>query len=155
VASLSPSRAADFCGVAGANRACRKTVSESVLGMPRRPDVVHFQADEKNPFEARENRGGPLLHTDRLTKRAKRLVRFRSIPAGHLAVKALASDRQKKAEKSYGRIGNLEVMLARTRTEIAEAQRLRFEVFYEEMSATPSVIATLRRRDQDAYDTPA
>lgn len=94
-----------------------------------------------------------MLHTDRLTKRAKRLVRFRSIPAGHLAVKALASDRQKKAEKSYGRIGNLEVMLARTRTEIAEAQRLRFEVFYEEMSATPSVIATLRRRDQDAYDS--
>lgn len=54
--------------------------------------------------------------------------------------------------KIYGRIGDLEVRLARTRAEIKRAQRLRFEVFYEEMSAIPSRLAQFRRRDEDAYD---
>lgn len=54
--------------------------------------------------------------------------------------------------KVYGRIGDLEVRLARTRAEIKRAQRLRFEVFYEEMSAVPSRLAQFRRRDEDAYD---
>jgi putative hemolysin len=78
---------------------------------------------------------------------------MRDIPAGHFAAKALAHARQRKPQKSYGRIGNLEVLLARTRPEVSEAQRLRYQVFYEEMSATPSIIASLRRRDQDAYDS--
>lgn len=54
--------------------------------------------------------------------------------------------------KVYGAIGPLEVRLARTRSEIRRAQRLRYEVFYDEMSAKPSLSAQLRRRDQDAYD---
>jgi putative hemolysin len=54
--------------------------------------------------------------------------------------------------KIYGAIGNLEVRLARTRAEIRSAQRLRYEVFYNEMSATPSLAAQIRRRDHDAYD---
>lgn len=54
--------------------------------------------------------------------------------------------------KIYGRVGNLEVRLARTRSEIREAQRLRYQVFYEEMSAVPSRLAQFRRRDEDAYD---
>jgi L-ornithine Nalpha-acyltransferase len=54
--------------------------------------------------------------------------------------------------KIYGRIGNLEVRLARTRSEIRLAQRLRYQVFYEEMTAVPSRLAQFRRRDEDAYD---
>lgn len=55
--------------------------------------------------------------------------------------------------KIYGAIGNLEVRLARTRAEVRRAQRLRYEVFYNEMSATPSLAAQIRRRDHDAYDS--
>ncbi|MCJ2084786.1 GNAT family N-acetyltransferase [Methylobacterium sp. E-005] len=55
-------------------------------------------------------------------------------------------------ERSLGRIGNLEVRLARKRSEIRRAQRLRFKVFYEEMSAVPSGLAALSRRDVDGYD---
>lgn len=54
--------------------------------------------------------------------------------------------------KIYGRVGNLEVRLARTWAEIKLAQRLRYQVFYEEMSAVPTRLAQFRRRDEDAYD---
>ncbi|MCJ2023764.1 GNAT family N-acetyltransferase [Methylobacterium sp. J-067] len=55
--------------------------------------------------------------------------------------------------RSLGRIGNLEVRLATRRSEIRRAQRLRFKVFYEEMSAVPTGLASLSRRDADAYDS--
>jgi putative hemolysin len=55
--------------------------------------------------------------------------------------------------KVYCRIGPLEVRLARKKSEIRRAQRLRYKVFYEEMSATPNALAILSRRDEDAYDT--
>jgi putative hemolysin len=54
--------------------------------------------------------------------------------------------------KIYGRIGPLEVRLARKRGEIRRAQRLRYQVFYEEMSATPDSLAILSRRDEDVFD---
>jgi putative hemolysin len=54
--------------------------------------------------------------------------------------------------KVYGRIGALEVRLARKKSEIRRAQRLRYKVFYEEMSATPNALAILSRRDEDSYD---
>jgi putative hemolysin len=85
----------------------------------------------------------------------------KSAPRGLLALKALNEKARAAAipftrgaasHKLYGRIGDLEVRLARTRREIVQAQRLRYQVFYEEMSATPSVIASVRRLDQDPYD---
>jgi L-ornithine Nalpha-acyltransferase len=54
--------------------------------------------------------------------------------------------------KIYGRLGSLEVHLARKKSEIRRAQRLRYKVFYEEMSATPGALAILSRRDEDAFD---
>jgi putative hemolysin len=54
--------------------------------------------------------------------------------------------------KIYGRLGNLEVRLARKKSEIRRAQRLRYKVFYEEMSAVPGALAMLSRRDEDAFD---
>jgi putative hemolysin len=53
---------------------------------------------------------------------------------------------------SLGRLGPLEVRLARRTREIKTAQRLRYQVFYEEMSALPDPVSRLSRRDRDAYD---
>ena len=52
----------------------------------------------------------------------------------------------------YRRMGNLEVRLVRATCDIRQAQRLRYQVFYEELSAKPSPTAALRRRDADGYD---
>lgn len=52
----------------------------------------------------------------------------------------------------YGRMGRLEVRLARKKSDIRRAQRLRYKVFYEEMAATPNALAMLSRRDEDAFD---
>jgi putative hemolysin len=57
-----------------------------------------------------------------------------------------------RMHKVYGRIGNLEVRLARSRGDLRRAQKLRYEVFYEEMDAVPNAAAMLRRRDKDPYD---
>jgi putative hemolysin len=46
----------------------------------------------------------------------------------------------------------LEVRLAETEDEVEQAQRLRYRVFYEEMSATPSPEMRAQRRDFDRFD---
>ena len=51
-----------------------------------------------------------------------------------------------------GRIGTLEVRLARTVQDIRRAQRLRFQVFYKERSAIPSPRNLLAQRDIDPFD---
>jgi putative hemolysin len=51
-----------------------------------------------------------------------------------------------------GRLGPLEVRLARTARDVRRAQKLRYKVFYEEMSALPDGPARLARRDMDAFD---
>ena len=50
------------------------------------------------------------------------------------------------------RIGSLEARLARGAGELRLAQRLRFRVFYEEMSAVAKPMAALLRRDIDRFD---
>lgn len=54
--------------------------------------------------------------------------------------------------QSYGRMGNLEVRLANRKKEIKKAQRIRYKVFYKEMSAIPTVTTKMKRRDIDAFD---
>ncbi|MBI3678597.1 MAG: GNAT family N-acetyltransferase [Proteobacteria bacterium] len=48
--------------------------------------------------------------------------------------------------------GALEVRLAETEAEVEAAQRLRYRVFYEEMSAVPSPQMRTARRDFDKFD---
>ena len=60
--------------------------------------------------------------------------------------------KRRALEKVYGSIGSLEVRLAQTHAEVRAAQSLRYRVFFEEMSATPSITASIRRRDEDPYD---
>jgi L-ornithine Nalpha-acyltransferase len=85
--------------------------------------------------------------------------RFRGVPLGLRALNILNGFggvrrfRRLQKPKVYGQIGNLEVRLARTRAEVKRAQRLRYRVFFEEMSAEPTRLAKFRRRDEDAYDS--
>lgn len=51
-----------------------------------------------------------------------------------------------------GRIGSLEIALAAKPKDVKRAQRLRYKVFFEEMSAAPDARARLSRRDADAFD---
>lgn len=51
-----------------------------------------------------------------------------------------------------GRLGSLETRLARTPAEIRQAQSLRYQVFFREMSATPGTLARLTGRDKDRWD---
>lgn len=63
-----------------------------------------------------------------------------------------AAQRNRGLGPTLGRLGSLEVRLAITPKEIRRAQRLRYEVFYEEMDAQPNPAVRLARRDFDAYD---
>jgi putative hemolysin len=51
-----------------------------------------------------------------------------------------------------GRIGNLEVRLARDEAEIAAAQEVRYRVFYDELGARKAGFQALDRRDADRFD---
>jgi putative hemolysin len=57
-----------------------------------------------------------------------------------------------QAAPVLGRLGSLEVGLAADAAEIDRAQDLRYRVFYEEGSATPSTAAQSARRDSDPFD---
>lgn len=54
--------------------------------------------------------------------------------------------------KVYGRLGALEVRLAGNKRDVRLVQRLRYRVFYEEMSAVADERAARLRRDIDAFD---
>lgn len=87
-------------------------------------------------FRPRSLQGVPPLILPFRNRRGKRMP---IIPLGRM-------------QKVYGRIGNLEVRLARSRGDLRRAQKLRYEVFYQEMDAIPSANATATRRDEDAFD---
>lgn len=55
-------------------------------------------------------------------------------------------------DATLGRIGSLEVRLARTVGEVKRAQELRYRVFYEEMSAIADARTLMSRRDADTFD---
>lgn len=50
------------------------------------------------------------------------------------------------------RVGDIELRLAETHEEVAAAQRLRYQVFYEEMAAKPTPEMAAARRDFDMFD---
>jgi putative hemolysin len=53
---------------------------------------------------------------------------------------------------ALGRIGSLEVRLARDLGEVAAAQEIRFRVFYEELGARQDLANCLDQRDADRFD---
>jgi L-ornithine Nalpha-acyltransferase len=54
--------------------------------------------------------------------------------------------------QTLGRLGSLEVRLARTAADVRRAQKLRSRVFYQEMSAIADAGVLLARRDIDGFD---
>ncbi len=56
------------------------------------------------------------------------------------------------AGRVLGRIGTIEVRLARDEAEIAAAQEVRYRVFHEELGAQASAADALARRDADRFD---
>ena len=56
------------------------------------------------------------------------------------------------AEPVLGRIGDLEVRVAASRTEVRAAQALRYQVFYSQGGAKPSALQRVTRLDKDAFD---
>src|SRR5499425_999931 len=62
------------------------------------------------------------------------------------------TDPKMKQQKTLGRLGTLEVRLARTAAEIRRAQKLRYDVFYKEMSAIADTTLYFARRDIDLFD---
>ncbi|RAI29923.1 ornithine--acyl-ACP N-acyltransferase OlsB [Rhodoplanes serenus] len=64
----------------------------------------------------------------------------------------VSDPRLSRSEETLGRIGALEVRLAHRAVDIRRAQRLRFDVFYQEMSAVADAATLLARRDVDAWD---
>jgi putative hemolysin len=63
-----------------------------------------------------------------------------------------ATGRNAKNSATLGRLGTLEVRLARTAAEIRRAQKLRYDVFYREMSAVADTALYFARRDIDLFD---
>nr|WP_245269979.1 GNAT family N-acyltransferase [Nitrobacter hamburgensis] len=55
-------------------------------------------------------------------------------------------------QEVLGRINSLEIRLATKAKHVRLAQKLRYRVFYDEMSATPNPVAYLSKRDIDPYD---
>ena len=68
-------------------------------------------------------------------------------------VKAVLPGFSADGEAVLGRIGSLETRLARNGLEIDAAQRVRYQVFVEEMKAVLSADSMRRRRDTDAWDS--
>ena len=62
---------------------------------------------------------------------------------------------RRESELSLGRLGNLEVKIALSEEEVAHAQRVRYQVFYEEMSAAADAAVRASGRDSDAFDAAA
>jgi putative hemolysin len=97
------------------------------------------------------------LTARRMASRFVSSAKWQAVPRGLLALRALRDGRGAafpagKPGKLYGKVGSLAVRLTHKRREIRLAQRLRYQVFYEEMSAIPTLRAELRRRDEDPYD---
>jgi len=60
--------------------------------------------------------------------------------------------RNKNRAAPLGRLGALEVRLARTAAEVRRAQKLRYDVFYREMSAVADTALYFAQRDIDLFD---
>ena len=76
----------------------------------------------------------------------------RSVNSRHSAVIAARFAEGILSGAPLGRIGSLEVRLARDPDEIAAAQEVRYRVFYDELGARKSGFHSLERRDADRFD---
>ena len=97
------------------------------------------------------------LSASRIVRKFKPLRPDRTVPESLLTLRPKRFTPKtfmprRPAPKIYGKLGNLEVRLARSRSDLRRAQRLRYKVFYEEMSAVADAATMISRRDEDDYD---
>jgi putative hemolysin len=96
------------------------------------------------PFSSRAGLARSLL--------ARSLPAFRALPAAEPATAPAAGGATRALPDTLGRLGNLEVRLARSAAEVKMAQKLRYRVFYGEMSAVANARLRYARRDADRFD---
>ena len=101
-------------------------------------------------FGAAGEGGPPGLGSGRLRPSQKSGAAVRLLPG--LTGRGLTGRDRRGLDTTLGRLGALEVRLATTAKEIRQAQRLRFKVFHEELSAVPNGASLIARRDIDEYD---
>ncbi|MDC7784164.1 GNAT family N-acetyltransferase [Rhodoplanes sp. TEM] len=102
------------------------------------------------PTLPRENEPKRLFGQPGQARPGARVPRLAALKAlGGLRV---SDPRLSRSDETLGRIGTLEVRLAHRAAEIRRAQRLRFDVFYQEMSAVADATTMIARRDVDPYD---
>lgn len=92
------------------------------------------------------------------------LGRWRQAPADPLPSRGLlpalrayggirvAEARAAPRAEPLGRLGELDIRLARTAKDVRRAQKLRYRVFYQEMAAIADARTRLARRDIDGFD---
>ncbi len=98
-----------------------------------------------------------ILSPRRMVSKLKPTRAFRSAPGGILPFRSRQFPPaplviRRPPPKVYGEIGPLQVRLASSKGDLRRAQKLRYQVFYEEMSAIPDVMTMMQRRDEDSYD---
>jgi putative hemolysin len=64
----------------------------------------------------------------------------------------VAEARTDRGSETLGRLGTLEVRLAHRAADVRRAQKLRYQVFYQEMSAIADAATLIAQRDCDAFD---
>ena len=65
----------------------------------------------------------------------------------------VAEARTDRGGETLGRLGALEVRLAGKAADVRRAQKLRYQVFYQEMSAIADAATLIAQRDFDAFDS--
>ncbi len=110
------------------------TISRGIGSMPERGTVAGRRPQAFGLLRPLQRAGSPVKLFPGLVPRGGPVVRTEGL------------------DPVLGRMGSLEVRLATTAKEIRRAQRLRFKVFYGEMSAAPNAASLFSRRDIDEYD---
>lgn len=127
---------------------CRLTVTVASDAAVRKVDGLRLGA--KSPIRP------PTGGDDAVTKASKTPDWMREarkiVPLMRACGGFLAADASVGPPDTLGRIGSLEVRLVATAAEVRRAQKLRWRVFYEEMSAVADGASRLARRDIDAFD---
>ncbi len=101
-------------------------------------------------------RDGKGLRTPEQSVRILRTISARSAEAAAIwlrpAFNGDIADDAAETALTLGRLGPLEVRLARGKSDIKRAQKLRYRVFYKNGTAIADAATLLARRDKDAFD---
>jgi L-ornithine Nalpha-acyltransferase len=110
-------------------------------------DQRHRQTDHVKVASARAARWAARVHL------LGRLYNQLSATVSKINALRCFSPVQPQGREIIGTAGSLEIRLARGSDDLRDAQRLRYDIFYKEMSAIPSVANLVTKRDIDHFDS--